>query len=106
MCPINQITGDTFALEVVSKDEKSKAIVCLNIGEIYSKCTIPQINREISIKIDCLTQDKEIIPDSNRQNGMYIGLESGEVQVIHINNAPIIKQSFRYPNITRIFDKI
>lgn len=106
ICQINQIFGETIALEVNSKDEKSKAIICLNITNNYSKCTIPQISRETPINIDCLTQDKEIVPDCNRQNGMYIGLESGEVQIININKTPKIKQNFRYPNITRIFDKI
>jgi len=106
ICHINQIQGDTIALEVTSKDKKTKTIICLNISNNYSKCTIPQINQETPIQIDCLTKDKEIFPDTNRQNGMYIGLESGEVQIIHINYTPKTKQNFRYPNITRIFDKI
>jgi len=91
---INQISGDTIALELISADKNSTAIYCLNIGESYSKCTIPEINKNIQIEIESLTEDKEIIPDSNRQNGIFIGLESGEIQVIY------------YPNFTRIFDKI
>ncbi len=106
ICHINQISGETIALEVTSKDEKTEAIICLNISKNYSKCTIPHVNKDTPAEITCITEDKQIVADKNRHNGMYIGLESGEVQIIHINNAPKIKQSFRYPNITRIFDKI
>ncbi|HOY61013.1 MAG TPA: alpha-amylase family glycosyl hydrolase [Candidatus Woesebacteria bacterium] len=93
-CQVNQISGDTIALRLLSADEKSTAIFCLNISDSYSKCTIPEINKNTEIEIESLTEDKEIVPDSNRQNGIYIGLEPGEVQVIY------------YPNFTRIFDKI
>ncbi len=92
-CPINQISGETIAFELCSSDKKTSAICCLNIKDSYSKCTIPSINKDISVNVVSLTEEKEIIPDSNRQNGIYIGLQPGEVQII-------------YPNITRIFDKI
>jgi hypothetical protein len=106
MCHLNQISGDTIALEVTSCDKKLSAIVCLNISKEYSKCTIPHLKKDTPTNIVCLTDEKEITPDTNCQNGMYIGLESGEVQIIYINSIPKNKQSFRYPNITRIFDKI
>lgn len=93
-CQVNQLSGDTIALEFRSADENLTAIFCLNIGDSYSKCTLPEIGKNTEIEIESLTEDKEIIPDSSRQNGLYIGLESGEVQVIY------------YPNFTRIFDKI
>ncbi|HEX7543035.1 MAG TPA: alpha-amylase family glycosyl hydrolase, partial [Patescibacteria group bacterium] len=82
-CQINQISGDTIALELSSSDKNSTALFCLNMGLSYSKCTIPSINKETPVKIESLTEEKEIIPDDNRQNGMYIGLDSGEVQVIY-----------------------
>lgn len=91
---VNQLSGDTIALELKSSDKSSSAIFCLNLGSSYSKCTLPEIGKNIEIEIESLTEDKEIIPDLSRQNGLYIGLESGEVQAIY------------YPNFTRIFDKI
>lgn len=82
-CQINQISGDTIALELSSSDKNSTALFCLNMGQSYSKCTIPSIDKDTSLAIESLTEEKEIIPDDNRQNGMYIGLDSGEVQVIY-----------------------
>ena len=94
-CQINQISGDTIALELISSDKNSTALFCLNMGLSYSKCTIPSIDKDTFLAIESLTEDKEIIPDTNRQNGMYIGLDSGEVQVIYTTLSP----PKLYPNL-------
>ena len=92
-CQINQISGETIAIKLSSPDKNSSAICCLNINDSYSKCTIPSIGKDTPVEIVSLTEEKEIIVDSDRRSGIYIGLEPGEVQII-------------YPNFTRIFDKI
>lgn len=82
---INQISGDTIALELSSKDKESMAIFCINIGESDSQCTIPSIDKNTPVEIESLSEEKEIVADNNRQNGLYIALEPGEVQVIYKN---------------------
>lgn len=83
---INPICGDVIALKVLSPDKKLGAIVCINLYSNYAKCTIPEITAKKNVNVISLTESKDIITDTVRSNGIFIGLDPGEVQIVYFSN--------------------
>jgi glycosidase len=104
---INSITGDTIALKVLSPDKEIGAIVCINLYNNYAKCTIPEITTQKNVSVVSLTESKNIVLDMTRSNGIFIGLDPGEVQIVYfsnINSVEVSKSQFIRQNLSILFD--
>lgn len=109
LADINSISGDTIALKVLSPDKKIGAVVCINLYNNYAKCTIPEITTQKIATVISLTESKDIVMDITRSNGIFIGLDPGEVQVVYfsnINSVEALKSHSLRQNLSILFGKI
>jgi len=101
LADINSINGDIIALKVLSPDKKIGAIVCINLYNNYAKCTIPEITTQKDATVISLTESKNIVLDMIRSNGIFMGLDPGEVQIVYFSNINTHRQ-----NLSILFGKI
>ncbi|MFA5024924.1 MAG: alpha-amylase family glycosyl hydrolase [Candidatus Shapirobacteria bacterium] len=107
LADINSINGDTIALKVLSPDKKIGAIVCINPYNNYARCTIPEITTQKNVEVVSLTESKNIVVDMVRSNGIFIGLDPGEVQVVYfsdINSIEVFIPESNRHNLSILFE--
>jgi len=98
MATIYTENPNIIALEVRSPDKKICSVVCVNSGNYKAQCSVPEITANKDASVISLTDPSNIKVDAIRQQGLFIELKPGEVQVVFFSvdgkefKAPISKR--------------